>query len=106
MINERTDIYNFGAAMYRLVAWKLPQTVVSDEEGEKGAVLGSKLFARLYKPVEEVNPRTPPALAELINRCLSYEAHKRPERMSEVQNTLDHLCDELVTSPDDSLESM
>ena len=32
LINERTDIYNFGGAMYRLVSWKLPLSVVSDDE--------------------------------------------------------------------------
>jgi serine/threonine protein kinase len=104
LINERTDIYNFGATMYRLVSWKLPQAVVSEEDG--GVVLDAKMWAHLFKPVEDVNPRTPPALAELINRCLSYDALKRPERMSEVQNALDRLCDELVISPEDSLEAL
>ena len=104
MINERTDIYNFGATMYRLVSWKLPQSVVSDEDG--GLPLDAKTWARAYKPVEEVNPRTPPALAALINRCLDFDANKRPERMSEIQNTLDHLCDDLVKKDDDRLEAM
>ena len=104
LINERTDIYNFGGAMYRLVSWKLPPSVVSDEDG--GIPLDAKMWARVYKPVEVVNPRTPPALADLINRCLSFDATKRPERMSEVQNTLDHLCDDLVKTADDRLEAM
>ena len=104
LINERTDIYNFGAAMYRLVSWKLPPSVVSDEDG--GIPLDAKMWARVYKPVEVVNPRTPPPLADLINRCLSFDANKRPERMSEVQNTLDHLCDDLVKTADDRLEAM
>jgi serine/threonine protein kinase len=105
LINERTDIYNFGATMYRLVSWRLPPPVVSEEE-DGGIPLDAKLWAQSYKPVEELQPNTPPALAELINRSLSFDAHKRPERMSEVQNTLDRLCDELVTSPEDSLEAL
>jgi serine/threonine protein kinase len=104
LINERTDIYNFGATMYRLVSWRLPPAVVSEEDN--GLPLDAKVWQRLYKPVEDVQPRTPPVLAELINRCLSYDANRRPERMSEVQNTLDRLCDELVTSSEDSLEAM
>lgn len=103
LINERTDIYNFGATMYRLVTWKLPQAVVSEEDGN--VPLDAKMWKRLYKPVMEQQPKCPAKLAELIDRCLSYEALKRPERMSEVQNTLDHLTDELVT-PENSLESM
>jgi serine/threonine protein kinase len=104
MINERTDIYNFGGTMYRLITWRLPPPVVSEEDS--GLPLSGKVWGRLYKPVEELQPATPPALADLINRSLSFDANKRPERMSEVQNTLDHLCDELVTSPEDSLEAM
>jgi serine/threonine protein kinase len=104
LINERTDIYNFGGAMYRLVTWRLPPPVVSEEDN--GHPLDAKTWARVYKPVEELQPKTPPVLAELINRSLSYDAMKRPERMSEIQNTLDRLVDELVTSPEDSLEAL
>lgn len=103
LINERTDIYNFGGLMYRLVSWRLPLSVVSEEEG---LPMDAKTWLRMYKPVEEANPNTPPALAELINRCLCFDSHKRPERMSEVQNSLDHLCDELVLAAEDRLEAM
>jgi serine/threonine protein kinase len=105
LINERTDIYNFGGAMYRLVTWRLPPPVVSSAE-EGSVPLDAKTWARLYKPVEELTPHTPPVLCDLINRSLSYDAMKRPERMSEIQNTLDRLVDELVTSPEDRLEAM
>ena len=104
LINERTDIYNLGGAMYRLVSWRLPPSTVSEEDNHMP--LDAKTWAHIYKPVEELQPNIPPALAELINRCLSFDAMKRPERMSEVQNVLDRLCDELVTSGEDSLEAM
>ena len=60
--------------------------------------LDAKMWARTYKPVEEVNPRTPPPLAELINACLQFDAHKRPEAMSEVQASLDRIADKLAES--------
>ena len=104
MVNERTDIYNLGGMMYRLVSWKLPPPVVSEEDGN--VPLDAKMWARVYKPVEEVNPRVPAGLAALINQCLSYDANKRPERMGEIQGTLDRLADELVKSPEDGLEAM
>jgi serine/threonine protein kinase len=105
MVNERTDIFNLGAAMYRMVTWRLPPPVVSEEDN--GAVLSGKLWTRLLKPVEEYTPAAPPALCQLILRCLSYEAVRRPERMSEVQSELDKLADELLeASPDERLEAM
>lgn len=103
MINERTDIYNFGGAMYRLVTFKLPPAVVADEDPTN--VLDGKTWQRMYVPVCELTPKCPEKLGELIDSCLKYDANRRPERMSEVQNALDHLVDELVT-PDNSLESL
>jgi serine/threonine protein kinase len=103
MINERTDIYNLGGAMYRLVTFKLPPAVVADEDPTN--VLDGKTWQRMYVPVCELAPKCPEKLGELIDSCLKYDANRRPERMSEVQNVLDHLVDELVT-PDNSLESL
>jgi serine/threonine protein kinase len=104
LINERTDIFNFGATMYRLVTWRLPPSTVSAEDG--GMPIDGKMWQRLFKPVDELAPNTPAELADLIHRCLSFDAMKRPERMSEVQGVLDHLIDRLITEPEDQLEAM
>lgn len=104
LINERTDIYNFGGTMYRLVTWRLPPPVVSEEDNNMP--LSAKLWKRIFKPVEEVQPNCPQGLAELINRCLDFDANRRPERMSEIQGTLDHLTDELVREPEDRLDAI
>ena len=56
--------------------------------------------------MQELSAEAPAALCDLIHRCLAYNAHKRPERMSEIQGALDHLAEELVTSPDDRLEAL
>jgi serine/threonine protein kinase len=103
LVNERTDIYNFGATMYRLVTWRLPPSTLT---GEDGLALDGKTWETLLKPVHEYNAEAPPALCELIHRCLAFNAHKRPERMSEIQGMLDHLADQLVRSPDDRLEAL
>lgn len=91
LVNERTDIYNFGATMYRLATFRLPPCAAAPAGGIPA---DKKAFAALLKPVGELNPLAPPELCDLIHRCLSYTAVKRPERMSEVQGTLDKLADE------------
>jgi serine/threonine protein kinase len=101
LVNESTDIYNFGATMYRLVAWRNPPPTMSQGNG---IALDSKTWHRLLKPAQECNAEAPAALCEVIHRCLSYNAPQRPERISEVQGALDHLADELVKSPQDKLE--
>lgn len=91
LVNERTDIYNFGAAMYRLATFKFPPQVVS---AGGGVPLDKKTFKASYVPVAGLNPTAPPELCNLIDRCLNYNALKRPERMSEVQGILDRLADD------------
>jgi serine/threonine protein kinase len=105
MVNERTVIYNFGATMYRMLTFRLPPCVVS-QGAEGGLPVDARMWQKLFKPVDEFNAKAPKALCELVQRCLSYEAVRRPERMSEVQGTLDHIVDELVKAPEDRLEAL
>jgi serine/threonine protein kinase len=103
MVNERTDIYNFGATMYRMVTFRLPPSTLQQEGG---LPIDAKTWTRMLKPVQECNPQVPPALCDLIHRCLSFNATGRPERMSEVQSVLDRLADDLIASPEDRLEAL
>ncbi len=89
--------------MYRLVTWRLPPSTMAQEGG---LPLDAKTWKALLKPVQEFAPDAPPALCDLIHRCLAFNSRERPERMSEVQGALDHLADELVQSPEDRLEAM
>jgi serine/threonine protein kinase len=100
-VNEQTDLYNFGATMYRLVTWRHPPSTLPDS-----VPVGAKTFKALLRPVEEYTPQAPRELAEIIHRCLEYRPHKRPQRVSDVQSFLDKLAGELVKKPEDSLENM
>jgi serine/threonine protein kinase len=102
-VNEATDIYNFGATMYRMVTWKLPPSVVPSAES---VTLNAKTFEKMLKPVQELNPQAPVELCNLIHRCLRYNARERPERMSEIQGELDRLAEKLLKKPEDRLEAM
>jgi serine/threonine protein kinase len=103
IVNERTDIFNFGATMYRLVTMRLPPSVAG---GDDALPVDAKAWRTLLKPVGELARGTPPVLCDLIHRCLAFNPAERPERMSEVQNALDHLTDELVVSAEDRLEAL
>jgi serine/threonine protein kinase len=85
LINERTDIFNFGAMMYRLVTFRLPPSTLGDANMPADA----ELWERQLKPVQEVNAGCPKDLADLVHRCLSFSALKRPETMKDVQGELD-----------------
>jgi eukaryotic-like serine/threonine-protein kinase len=89
VINERTDIYNLGATMYRLTTMKLPPSVLP---GADSLRIGGKAFNSMLTPVQELNKAVPTALADLIHRCLSYNPEKRPERVGEVLEDLKQIA--------------
>jgi serine/threonine protein kinase len=94
LINERTDIFNFGATMYRLVTLRLPPSVVGDADMPPDA----ELWQRQLKPVPEIRADCPKDLADLIHRCLSFNALKRPETMKEVQTSLEVIAEKFDAS--------
>jgi serine/threonine protein kinase len=102
-VNEQTDLYNFGATMYRLTTWRLPPLALP---GTDGARLKGQAFNEQIKPVAELSPQAPTALCELIHHCLEYNPVKRPKSMMDVQDSLDQLVKIVVRTPEDSLETM
>lgn len=102
-VNERTDIYNFGATMYRLVTGNLPPPTVAEAGGLQ---MKAKIFEQQLKPVKDCVPKAPEQLCDVIHRCMAFDAQRRPERVSEVQGVLDHLADKMVRSPEDRLEAI
>lgn len=101
--NEKTDIYNFGATMYRLITGKLPPSTVPDPDGP---AMNRKLFRSMYEPPEELIPALPPMLATIINRSLEYDPKDRPDRVGLILDELNRLIEQLVQSDDDRLEAM
>ena len=101
LVNERTDIYNFGATMYRAVTLKFPPSALP---GIDGIALTEKLYDAVYVPPIEVNRACPPELDALIRQCLHFSANKRPVRASAIQGILDKLADEAAAKLADPAE--
>jgi eukaryotic-like serine/threonine-protein kinase len=99
IVNERTDIYNLGATMYRLVTGRHPPKVA------EGLLLEGRSWDQAVKPVRECSPEAPAELCDLIQRCLRFNPERRPERMSKVQDALQELTRTLVRRPEDHLEA-
>ena len=94
VINERTDIYNLGATMYRLTTLKLPP---SSLPGTESLRLNAKAHVAVLTPVQELNKAAPKALCDLIHKCLNFDPERRPERMGEVLEELTRIANEQGT---------
>jgi serine/threonine protein kinase len=103
VVDERTDIYNFGATMYRLVTFRLPPSTTA-KSGSR--TLDAQTFESMLRPVKECTPLAPRTLCNLIHKCLAYQSSRRPERVSDVLDVLNVLVDRLVKKPEDSLDVM
>ncbi len=79
IVDDRTDVYNFGATMYRMFTGRYANT------GNPGSPRSEK--QKLTSPLQ-LNPRTPGTLNETIMACLEINPEKRPAGMFEVQHQL------------------
>ena len=79
VVNERTDLYNFGATMYRMFTGRYANP--------NGPRVGDAGKAKLVPP-SEINPQLPRALSDLIVACLALSPRRRPEGMHVVRERL------------------
>jgi len=77
VVDEKTDIYNLGATMYRMFTGRFVQQGIPKPGDERKVTLPSKL-----------NPRIPADLNTLIVACLQSDPGKRPSGMYEVRDQL------------------
>ncbi len=79
IVDERTDIYNFGATMYRMFTGRYANNGVP-KPGDVGKT-------KLVPPIQ-INPKVPGTLNETILACLQVSPERRPAGMFEVKHQL------------------
>jgi serine/threonine-protein kinase len=79
VVDERTDVYNFGATMYRMFTGRFANAGIP-KSGEGSA-------RKLVAPIQ-INSKIPGTLNETIMQCLELSPERRPAGMFEVKNQL------------------
>jgi len=82
-LDGRTDVFNFGAALYWVLTGK-PISTVLPKHGQ--VTLKEDLRT---PPPEETNPRIPPALSKLTMDCIEPLPARRPQGMGAVVSRLE-----------------
>lgn len=77
IVDEKTDVYNFGATMYRMFTGFFAQQAIPKADND-----------RKVQTPNKINPAIPGALNELIMNCLRTDPDQRPAGMFEVRDQL------------------
>ncbi len=93
-VDERTDIYNFGATLYRMFTGEYANLGIP-ELGD-GA-----LSARRRTPPIKLRPEIPGTLNETILNCLEMSPERRPAGFFEIKDQLVAVARHLGLKPDD-----
>jgi serine/threonine protein kinase len=81
VVDDRTDIYNFGATMYRMFTGRYANTG-TPKPGENPRA------TKLAAPTQ-INPKIPGLLSETIVACLELSKDRRPKGMFEIKAQLE-----------------
>lgn len=91
IIDIRTEIFTFGATMYRLLTGHYPPKSAGNFP------MTERAYRERYRPAAELQESLPPALACLVDVCLNFDPESRPTSMDAVCRELNRIVD--VTDP-------
>jgi urea transport system substrate-binding protein len=81
-LDARSDLFSLGAVLYSLCTLEKPF------QGESVMAVLTALAVREPRPIADLNPDVPPALADLVARMLDKERDNRPASALEVKEAL------------------
>ena len=84
VVNDKTDVYNLGATMYRMFTGQFVQRDIPKPGTERKVTVPTKY-----------NPRIPAELSALLVSCLQSDPEKRPAGMFEVHDQLSKIAKQL-----------
>jgi serine/threonine protein kinase/Leucine-rich repeat (LRR) protein len=81
-VDGRADLFSLGCVLYRLCSGRLPW------KGETAMATLMAVATEEATPLQELNPRLPPKLVELVTRLLAKKPEDRPKSAKAVVETI------------------
>lgn len=95
-ISVQTDVFNLGATMYWcLTERNIPTLYTVNKKGDNSFLLDTRI-----ETPQELNPRVPTALSNLVIECVATMPRKRPADMDQVLTRLE-LAKHILLRPTD-----
>lgn len=82
LVDERTDIFTFGAVLYEMFTARRPF------EGANDASLIRNILQVVPPPVSSIDPETPWQISPLVDRCLAKNPVDRYQSVAEIRQDL------------------
>jgi serine/threonine protein kinase len=84
-ISVQTDVFNLGATMYWAIAGAhIPTLYTVNKKGENSFLVDDR-----FKTPQDLNPKVPNALSNLIMECVATQPRNRPSNMDQVVTRLE-----------------
>jgi serine/threonine protein kinase len=99
-LTPRSDIFSFGSTMYELVAGKAPFNAANDL-----AILHA-IISDEPAPLRDQRRDVPPALEQLIRRCMLKQIDHRWNTMSDVLEELNYILPTVEAGPRDLINEL
>src|SRR6516164_9198824 len=84
-LDQRTDIFSLGLLLYEMATGRRAFG------GRTGGVIIEAILTRPTVPAQNINPRVPPRLEEIINKALDKDRDQRYQRAADIHADLQQL---------------